>query len=344
MNALRTLSAEWEPHRCTVVCWPTRDQVWGDVLPLAKREYCSLVKVASEDEPVLVVCREEETEELRRQFDTDAVAVLAHQIDDGWIRDNGPIIVRNRSAADGDGSLVAIACGFNSWGNRFSPTIGDLSVRRAIAQELDLIYEDATADLVLEGGAVSSNGKGTLLVAEECVLTESRNPGMTKADFERIVADRLGAQKVIWVPHGLLEDLPNTDGHVDNVAVFIGTAEVLVQAVEPTNPNSERPAANADRLRYEVLSDGNRLRIVECPILPYAGMPDGSKQAVPYLNFVLTNASVILPSGGDFEADRRAARLFTTIFPQRRVRFTPSIALAYGGGGPHCVSLNIPRD
>lgn len=334
---MRTTPAEWEPHRCTIVAWPTRDAVWGPVRGLAEDEYSALINTIAEDEPVLVVCREADVSTARRLCGARNISVIAHPIDDGWIRDNGPFVVRDDAVTP----MVAVAYGFNSWGNRYTPTVGDLTVRRALASRLGLCYEDATGLAVLEGGAVSSNGAGTFLISAECALTPSRNPNMQPAQMESTVHSRLGANKVVWIPHGLLEDLPNTDGHVDNVAVFVDIDAVLVQTVPRANTNHDRLRANVEVVRSTSLADGSELRVIECDLLPYGRLPDGQEQAAPYINFALTNGSVILPSVGQERMDADAAKLFGTIFPERAIKFTPSIALAYGGGGPHCVTMHV---
>jgi agmatine deiminase len=325
----RVLPAEWECHRSTILAWPTREAVWGEYRRFAEDEYATLANTIAVDEPVLVICRPEDVGRVRELCPTDAIEILEHPIDDGWIRDNGPLVV-----FDGAGQR-AVAFGFNSWGERFAPTVGDLTVRRAIAGALDESYEDASDELTLEGGALSSNGAGTLLVAAECALTESRNPGMGAGTFEAILERRLGAERVVWVPHGLIEDLPNTDGHVDNVAVFVDAETVLVQGVPPDNHNHSRLDRNAMTLAAS-------LCVVKCEVLPYASLPDGTRQPVPYINFVLTNESVVLPSADDRHADAYASGLFAELFPSRRVKFVPAVIMAYGGGGPHCVTMQVP--
>lgn len=336
---MRRMLAEWEPHRCTVVAWPTRATVWGCYRQQAEYEYGALINTIAADEPVLVVCQPGDRDRVLGRCSGTNVRLLEHPIDDGWIRDNGPITIEHQQ--DCDPEVLLLAFGFNSWGERFSPTAGDLTVRAALAAELALPLEDASDELILEGGAISSNGQGTILASRECVLTDSRNPGMSEQQLEEILRARLGAERVIWVPHGLLEDLDHTDGHVDNVAVFVSADTVLAQSCEPSNHNYERLQANAAALRAVTLGDGNPLHVVELKLLPYGRLPDGQRQAVPYLNFTLTNSSVILPSAGNAKLDAEASGFFAHVFGVREVKLTPSLALAYGGGGPHCVTVQF---
>jgi agmatine deiminase len=335
----RVLPAEWEEHAATIVAWPTREAVWGTQLEAAEAEYAALVNAIAEDERVLLVCRSDDQTRVKQRCSTENVEILTHQIDDGWIRDNGPLFVKTQSPAP---SVRAVVFGFNSWGERFAPTAGDLTVRCAIADALGIPVENATHAAVLEGGALSSNGGGTIMLAAECVLTTSRNPDMTREAFDAVLRERLGANEILWIPHGLVEDLPNTDGHVDNVAVFVAPGNVLVQGVNAENPNYARLARNVEALRGAHTATGP-LGVTECEVLPYAELANGERQPVPYINFALTNTSVLLPTAGDIEADEYASAFFARIFPSRRVRFVPAVAMAYGGGGPHCVTMQVPK-
>ena len=254
------------------------------------REYVTLVREI-ESEPVLVICKPSDTATVTRELsDILDVRYLQHPIDDGWIRDNGPI-----GALEGD-KLVAVDFRFNSWGGRFAPWDGDESVGAAVASSL--LCEHRVVDFVLEGGAISFNGRGVATVVEECVLNPSRNGVVSRADFESIVFRALGVHHVIWLPYGILEDLDNTDGHVDNVAVWIGEDHVLVQLSSPDNVNFPRLSANLETLAGVVLGDGRQLRTV-VPHLPYAEIPNGRRQPAPYINFVFTNHKVLVPSVGD---------------------------------------------
>ncbi len=335
----RVLPAEWEEHAASVVAWPTREAVWGAQREAAESEYAALVNAIAEDERVLLVCRSDDQKRVKQQCSTENVEILKHEIDDGWIRDNGPLFVKARSLSP---SVRAVVFGFNSWGERFAPTVGDLTVRFAIAEALGVPVENATHAAVLEGGALSSNGAGVIMLAAECVLTTSRNPGMTRNALDAVLREHLGANEILWIPHGLVEDLPNTDGHVDNVAVFVAPGDVLVQAVDAKNPNYSRLVRNAEALRGVHTATGP-LRVTECEVLPYAELANGERQPVPYINFALTNASVLLPTAGDAHADDYASELFAGIFPSRRIRFVPAVTMAYGGGGPHCVTMQVPK-
>ncbi|GAB3967934.1 agmatine deiminase family protein [Plantactinospora veratri] len=281
-----TFPPEWERHKATVVSWPRRPEVWGSVLPDARAEYESLIRTISESEEVLLVVHPADMASVTWAAKLPRLAVLRHPIDDGWVRDNGPLFCLD------DARPVAVDFDFNSWGNRFRPSDGDRSLGRAVSGYFGV--RRTWVPWVLEGGAVSTNGSGDLLSSAESVLHPNRNGRTTLEEATGILSSNLGVDRLIWIPHGLLEDLKNTDGHVDNVAVFCDSETVLVQSATGDNPNCERLAGNTEAIR----SQAPDLTVVQCDRLPYVRLPDGSNQPAPYLNFVLTRDSIILPTVG----------------------------------------------
>jgi agmatine deiminase len=300
----------------------------------AFEEYGEITRLIANDERVVLVCRDED-QQLIRSCVPSNVDLVVHQVDDGWIRDNGPVGV------EVSGSLLAVDFAFNSWGGRFSPWDGDASAGQAIAKYLGVDRE--VVPFVLEGGAISFNGNGTALVVEECVLHPNRNgDSISKKHFEAVISRHLGVRKVVWLPFGLLEDLPNTDGHVDNVAVFVSETMVLAQMVRRTNPNFSRLSRNLDAIRSSRGAQGEKLEVEVVASLPYSVMPSGTLQPVPYLNFAVTNQSVLVPSV-ETPTDDQMTRFMMDVFPGRTARVVSSYALAHGGGGPHCITMQWPR-
>jgi agmatine deiminase len=328
----RTVPAEWEPHSHTIVSWPTRKIVWSPLIEEAYDEYLQVIQAVLPYEPVLLICREQDRKSVL-DFVPREVQLVVHPIDDGWIRDNGPLAVRV------DGSLLAVDFEFNSWGGRFAPWEGDSTVGVAVTQELGVAREHVS--FVLEGGAISFNGDGTALVVEECVLNKNRNGEVSREHFEQLVRKHLGVQKVIWLPFGLLEDLPNTDGHVDNVAIFVDTNRVLVQMTDRDNPNFQRLSRNLEVLRSSRDARGSLLEVEIVSFLPYAEMPDGTEQPVPYLNLAITNGGLLVPSVGS-KFDSTVCELLGGLFPGRSLALVSSRVLAHGGGGPHCITMQWP--
>lgn len=330
-----TVPGEWTDHQLTVVAMPWRESVWGKYLKKAWDEYVQLIHMIFESEPVLVLCRPEQHEEAERGLRRSGIRIVAFDYDDGWIRDNGPIItVSDR------GERLAVCFDFNSWGGKFVPFDGDQKLGSLVAQAIGVGTK--SVNFVLEGGAVSFNGAGVAVVVEECVLNANRNgPEVDRTTFERILRENLGVLTVIWLPFGLLEDLPNTDGHVDNVAVFCGTRHILVQTVPANDPNARRFEANLAVLRDFRFADGGGLTIAECSALPRVTISSVSNQPAPYINYVTTNSSIIIPTVGS-SYDDYALSLFRGIYPERRIAVCEARYMTFGGGGPHCVTMQIP--
>jgi agmatine deiminase len=330
----KRVAAEWEPHACTLVAWPNRRAVWGDLFHEAELEYLNLVRLLAEDQYVVVIVRADQRDHVLRLGLPPEVALLQHENDDGWIRDNGPIATRVGS------DYQAVDYDFNAWGERYSPHSGDSAVGATISSAWG--YQRVQPNLVLEGGALSWNGLGIALASEECVLASNRNVGLTRLDVELNLNSFLGLSEIVWIPFGLIEDLKNTDGHVDNVAVFVDSATVLVQSADPGNPNKERLRAVEGSVQAFNSPRFGNLSVIRCEELPYCKMPDGTQQPSPYLNFCLTEQSVILPTVGA-KSDAYAKGLFAEIFSGRSVKFTPAYCLTFGGGGPHCVTMQWPE-
>jgi agmatine deiminase len=195
---------------------------------------------------------------------------------------------------------------------------------------------------VLEGGSITADGEGTLIATEQCLLHPSRNPELGRAEIEERLRDHLGVEQVIWIAHGLLED-HDTDGHVDNVAQFVAPGVVLAQTVDdPSDPNHEPMAENAERLRAARDARGRPLEVIELGVLPRSKVR-GEPGVVPYVNLYVANGVVVVPKCGD-DPDRDAevlARL-GSVYAGREVVGVPGRMLAEGGGGVHCITQQVP--
>jgi agmatine deiminase len=253
------------------------------------------------------------------------VEVVELPFDDVWLRDSGPLF-----AIRGE-QLVAVDFRFNRYGwqevarERYAET-GVL-----LAEELGISRVEVP--YVLEGGAISTNGEGTLIAVESSILTESRNPGATRKELEATFAKFLGIERTIWLEHGLIED--RTDGHADNAAVFVGPNRVLCQTVrDPDDPNASRLAAN-----QAVLEDAG-LEVVELPVLPYSEHR-GQRLARTYLNCFVGNGCVVAPLAG-VPDDAEGLDVLREAFPGREVVGVPGETLARAGGGVHCVTQQLP--
>lgn len=327
------MPAEWEPHQRCLMAWPARRSVWGEQLETAKDDYATIAATIARFEPVLMLAPPADVDDARIRCGA-GVEVIAFELDDSWTRDTGPIFVRGAG-----GELLGVDFRFNGWGEKYVPYDRDATLARRVLELLAIPRVEAPC--VLEGGAITVDGEGTLITTVSAVLNANRNPGLGRGELEELLRAHLGAEKVIWLESGLVEDR-DTDGHVDNICHFIAPGRVLAQTVpDPGNPNYARLARNAEQLRESVDARGRELEVIELPLLPY--LPDAPPTVVPYTNFYLANGAVIVPTTGlDPHADAQALELIAAALPGREVVAVPGATLARGGGGVHCITQQIP--
>ena len=327
--------ARTEPHDRTLVAWPTDRPIWGAHRARAVAEYRALVATMARFEPVTVVAHPAVAAEARAALDDCAgVDVVAVPIDDSWIRDSGPIYL-----VDGRGGVAMTQFRFNAWGEKYTPYDEDARLPERLAELAGM--RRYPSPLVMEGGGFTVDGEGTLITTESVVLNPNRNPGWTRAACEQALLDATGAELVLWLEHGLVEDR-DTDGHSDNVVQFAAPGRVVVQvAPDRANPNWARLRENADRLRAARDAQGRRLEVVEVSQLPYTEAVDGERFAAPYVNFYPVNGAIVVPQlGADGEEDAYAT--LADAMPGREIAGVPSVMLAYGGGGVGCVTQHVP--
>lgn len=320
------MPAEFAPHERTVMCWPTRREIYGSRMGDARRAHATVARTISGFEPVTMIANPEHAPDAVAMCG-DGVEVVALAIDDSWFRDTGPIYVT-------DGSQRAGTCWtFNSWGEKFLPYDNDAKIAAEWLRSRGELGRDI--DMVLEGGSITTNGDGVLVTTEQCLLNKNRNPGLSRARIEERLCRELGQTSVVWLPHGLFLD-DDTDGHVDNVAAFASANVLVLQGCDdPREPDHARMRENRRR------AEETGLTVREIPVLPFSEM-DGRRLVVPYLNFYVVNGGVIVPVCGH-AADDDMLALVAEWFPGRQVvGLDVGEILAFGGGGIHCITQQIP--
>jgi len=321
------MPAQWAPHERTLMCWPARESMWDERFAQAQADHAEVANAIAAFEPVLMAADPRFAAEARRLCG-DGVEVVEIPLDDSWARDSGPIFVTGD-----EGERAGIQFGFNAWGEKFTPYDDDARFATRVLELLGEERRDAT-HLVLEGGSIAVDGEGTLMTTEQCLLEEHRNPQLTREEIEAELRAQLGADRVIWLGLGLVED-HDTDGHVDNICAFVAPGKVLLQTVaDEANPNHEHCQDNLRRLR-----DAG-LEVVEMPWLPYVAAEEPAV-VVPYMNFYVCNGGVIVPVRGE-ETDADALALIGSLYPGREVVGVPGETLALGGGGVHCITQQVP--
>jgi len=329
-----TMPAEWAEHELTLMAWPARRELWGGGLAEAKGEYAAVARAIAAFEPVLMVAPEGGAPEVRDACGS-GVEAIELPIDDSWMRDSGPIFVTGTG-----GRRAGVDFRFNGWGEKFAPYDRDDAMSAQLLNHMGI--DRLGADLVLEGGSITVDGEGTLIATEQCLLHPSRNPSLGRAEIEECLREHLGVQQVIWIANGLIED-HDTDGHVDNVAQFVAPGVVLAQTVDdPSDPNHEPMAENAERLRDARDARGRPLEVIELGVLPRTKVR-GEPGVVPYVNLYVANGVVVVPTCGD-DADRDAEVLdrLKAVYPGREVVGVTGRMLAEGGGGVHCITQQVP--
>ncbi len=319
---------EWFPHVATLMAWPTRPDLWNERLDDAQREYAGVAAAIADFEPVIMVCNPGDESRVRDRCG-HGVEPLAIPIDDSWMRDSGPIFV-----LDEHGHVATVKFGFNAWGGRFHPYDSDAAAPERIAAHLGM--KVFTAPFILEGGAILVDGEGTLLTTEACLLNPNRNPGMTKDQIEQGLRDYLGVETIVWLPLGMAADVgPNaTDGHVDGVAQFVAPGHVLLLA--PEDPADNDHASGQENLRRLEGARDAKGRAFEVTCLDV-----GAGAKLCYANHYLANGAVIVPTAHDHR-DTEALEQLAKVYPDRTVVGVSGVTIDYGGGGPHCITQQIP--
>jgi len=326
------MPAEWEPHWGTWVSWPKDPDTFpGGILPAVERAYVEFVEALGKGEEICILVNDSKAEARVRGMLKDA-RVSFHRIDtvDVWVRDYGPTYVVGEEGA-------VVKWTFNAWGDKYEDLKPDNGAGEEIARESGLAV--LRPGIVLEGGSIDVNGEGCMLTTEQCLLNQNRNPGVSRQRLEEILGTSLGVSKVVWLGEGIEGD--DTDGHVDDVARFVGPRNV-VAAAEPSLEDRNHKALDGNLRRLERATDqsGRPLEVTEIPMPPAIEGPEGRLPA-SHLNFYIGNGAVVVPTfGGD--SDKPALRVLQDAFPEREIVGVDCRALVHGLGTLHCVTQQVP--
>jgi agmatine deiminase len=334
------LPAEWEPHAATWLAWPCRRATWlGDFveIPVA---YARVARQVAAHEPVRIVGSGPVLADARRHLEGHAgIEFIDIATNDSWIRDTGPVFLRRRdAAAAGDHEPVAaVTWKWNAWGGKYPPWDADARVAGAIAARLGV--RSFAPGVVLEGGAIETDGAGTLLANERCVVDPHRNPGLDREAMETILRAWLGVERILWVGGELAGD--DTDGHIDQLARFVAPGRV-VAARQPDrlDPNHAAIAANLALLATLRDAAGRPLEVIPIDIPPRFSF-QGTQLPASHLNFYVGNGFVGVPVFGA-ATDAAALETLATCFPGRRVEPVDCRAIVRGRGGLHCITRDEP--
>jgi agmatine deiminase len=315
---------EWAPHDAVWIGFPSHPELWLEDLEPARAEVAAFARAVHADgrgERVILVAADEEAAAAAREAAGDVAEVMVEPFGDIWLRDTGPIL---------DGSGVAHDFGFNGWGGKYDLE-GDDDVGSRLARRRGLRSEDH--GWILEGGAIDGDGTGLAVTTEQCLLNPNRNRALSRADVEARLAADLGLTRVLWLGDGLLND--HTDGHVDNLARFVGENRLLIPEPAENDPNWRV---------YQDAADRARAFGVDVVRMPSPGrVLDEDEQIIPasYMNFYIGNAAVVAPVYGQ-ENDAAAVARLEALFPGRTIVGLRADHILTGGGSFHCISQQIP--
>jgi agmatine deiminase len=342
------MPAEWEPHEATWLGWPQNATDWPGKMNAIQWVYGEMVRKLAAGEQVRILVDSPAVEVRARRVLETARADLAQveffhwPTDRGWMRDSGPIFVSRRSRNRRQQAIVHFH--FNAWA-RYDNWQHDRQVPERASRQLNLPLFDAQSQgrpLVLEGGGIEVNGRGTLLTTEECYLDPSiqvRNPGLDRGDYETAWRRFLGVKQVLWLGHGIVGD--DTHGHVDDLCRFVNpTTVVLIQSDDPQDVNYRPLAENRERLQDLRLEDGAKIEVVSLP-MPAPLYWRDIRLPASYANFYIANAAVLVPTFND-PADRQALGILAELFPDRPVVGIHAVDLVLGFGTLHCLTQQQP--
>lgn len=341
------MPAEWEPHEATWIAWPHNAEDWPGKFETIDWVYVEIVRVLTQHERVEILCIDHDQvvhiQDLLKRTKVPPNRYRTHILstDRSWLRDSAPTLVKLS-----DGSSHWIRWKFNAWAKydnyKADLKVPDLVSRISEISIVNALRPDNQQPFVLEGGAIDTDGKGTLLATEECLLSDiqSRNPGLDKVGYEDAFKEYLGISKTIWLSHGCVGD--DTHGHIDDIARFV--SEGTVVAVSEDNNDDENyqmSVENLARLKEATDSLGRKLKVVELP-MPAPIYYGQDRLPASYANFYIANDVVIVPTFND-PNDRVALNIISDLFPDRDVIGIHSVDLVLGFGTLHCLTQQQPR-
>jgi agmatine deiminase len=336
----RRLPAEWEEQDAILLAWPHEDTDWGPILDEVQGTYTQIVRAITRFEDVLIAARRTRVVADRLAaagIPEERVHIWQVDLNDTWTRDFGPITVLDA------GKCLLMDFTFNGWGMKFAAFDDNLVTRRLHAAGALGQTALRTVGLVLEGGGIDSDGRGTLLTTSHCLLQANRSPHLTRHEIEQILASELGVRRVLWLEHGYLAG-DDTDSHVDTLArICPDDTIVYVRCDNPADEHYEDLSAMEAELAALRTADGRRFRLLPLP-WPKAHFDEkGRRLPATYANFLIINGATLVPTYGDEPRDRAAMETIGQALPGREVVGVDCTPLIWQHGSLHCVTMQIPR-
>ncbi len=333
--------AEFEAHVATWLSWPHKEASWPGKIDTIYPAYSQFVQYIALSEKVRINVANDAMKLFASNHlqqagvNMEQVAFFMHPTNDAWCRDHGPAFLTNPNAVH---KKIIVDWNYNAWGGKYPPFDMDDVIPTLIGQQFNLpVYHPG---IVMEGGSVELNGKGSLLTSTCCLLNENRNPHLNQAQIEQYLRDYYGVEQILWVDEGIVGD--DTDGHIDDTIRFVNEDTVLtVVETNQQDENYDLLQSNLKQLKAMRLLNGKQLNIVELP-MPDAVVFDDQRLPASYANFYISNQHVIVPTYR-CKKDDPALRIIQDCFTDREVVGIDSTDIIWGLGSFHCLSQQEPE-
>jgi agmatine/peptidylarginine deiminase len=337
----RRLPAEWEPQSGVMLTWPHAGGDWADRLDTVEPVFLAIAAAIARRENLLLNCSDrQQAERLREALldeGIDSARLYLHLTpsDDTWARDHGALTVME------NGRPLLLDFRFNGWGNKYPCELDNRINARLLADGVFGEVPMEHVELVLEGGSIDSDGRGTLLTTSSCLLDLQRNPGLSGQEIESQLQTLLGAERIVWLEHGCIEG-DDTDGHIDMLARFADPQTIVYQACDETDYSCYGSLKAMEHALGKLRDrDGQPYRLVPLPWPQAKTGDDGERMPASYANFLLVNGAVLLPVYGD-PADAGAIRQLQACFPDREIVPIDCLPLIAQHGSLHCLTMQFP--
>ena len=331
----RRFIAEWEPQKGVLIAWPHTDTDWTSTLPAVNKCYRHVAQAITEDEHLIIAAPDVDmVREQLNGLDNTRYSIVEVPTNDTWARDFGPLTV------EVDGTPTLLDFTFNAWGMKFAADKDNLITSRLIWHGALPLPAENQRDMVLEGGSVETDGRGTLLTTSECLLSPNRNSHWSRAEIERQLKLRLGVTKVLWLDHGSLPG-DDTDSHIDTLARLAPGNTIVHITALPDNEEYREVQRMIEQLQTFTNADGIPFRLVPLPAPSPILDADGHRLPATYANYLVTNHRVLVPTYGQPDNDRRAIETLAHVFRGRKVLGIDCRPLIEQHGSLHCITMQL---
>ncbi len=335
------MPAEWVPHDAIWLSWPHDPESFGKGLSKVEQAYATLIKEIHKTEGVELFVTDPAMQKRASSFidraGADLTKVRFHGFSyaDVWIRDYGPtFVVRRREP-----KIAMVHWIFNAWGGKYKELMGDTRIPDQMFPKSR--FKTFKPGIVMEGGSIEVNGQGTVLTTKQCLLNKNRNPSMTRAQIEKALKDNLGVSNIVWLNEGIVGD--DTDGHIDDIARFVGPTRVVCAVEENKLDANYEPLKECfEALEKAKDQDSKPFEIIRLPMPSPVEADGGRRLPASYANFYIGNGVVLAPVFG-CDQDDAALKILETCFPGRRIAPIPCREWVAGLGTVHCGSQQQPR-